>query len=156
MKIILSVDLQDENYRLPIAWVRRLWQVARQTLETEAARPIANGLEVSLLLTNDEAIHQLNKAYRQVDRATDVLSFPMYQAAEPLLPHTSLGDIVISLDAMANQAKAYGHSQTRELCFLFAHGLLHLLGYDHELGQAEEAAQVGRQNQVLDSLGITR
>lgn len=91
-----------------------------------------------------------------MDRPTDVLSFPQYQAGEAPQPHSSLGDIVISLPKMAEQAAAFDHSQKRELCFLFVHGLLHLLGYDHELSDAEERRQFARQDEVLAALGIYR
>lgn len=85
-----------------------------------------------------------------------MLSFPQYQAGEAPQPHSSLGDIVISLPKMAEQAAAFDHSQKRELCFLFVHGLLHLLGYDHELSDAEERRQFARQDEVLAALGIYR
>ncbi|MCI9044635.1 MAG: rRNA maturation RNase YbeY [Peptococcaceae bacterium] len=114
------------------------------------------GCEVSLLLTDNPTIHRLNSSFRGVDRPTDVLSFPQYQAGEAPQPHSSLGDIVISLPKMAEQAAAFDHSQKRELCFLFVHGLLHLLGYDHELSDAEERRQFARQDEVLAALGIYR
>ena len=104
----------------------------------------------------DEEIAEINEKYRGVARPTDVLSFPMFEADEPLCSGSSLGDLIISADTMKRQAAEYGHSEKRELCFLFVHGLLHLLGYDHEISEAEEKMQFARQDEVLDLLGITR
>ena len=103
--------------------------------------------EVNVLLTDDEDIRQINKEYREIDRATDVLSFPMADydspsdfdrledmASDYFNPETGellLGDIVISVDKVKEQAEKYGHSETRELAFLVAHSMLHLCGYDH-------------------------
>ena len=112
--------------------------------------------QVNLLITDDDGIRGFNREYRQIDAPTDVLSFPQYQAGESLLPHSSLGDIVISLPKMAEQAAAYGHAQKRELIFLFVHGLLHLLGYDHEISADEERRQFARQDEVLAALKISR
>lgn len=164
MKLLLTIDLPKQaDWRLPKPWAAALLAVLRQTLALEYAAPEQAGLasalrsgEVSLLLTDNQTIHRLNSSFRGVDRPTDVLSFPQYQAGERPQPHSSLGDIVISLPKMAEQAAAYGHSQKRELGFLFVHGLLHLLGYDHELSSAEERRQFARQDEVLADLGIVR
>ncbi|MDD4571718.1 MAG: rRNA maturation RNase YbeY [Clostridia bacterium] len=132
--------------------------VAREALQTEKSRrlPPRRRLELSLLLTTDEEIKELNNQYRNKDAATDVLSFPLFEADEKIPRDSSLGDIVISVDTMLSQAEEYGHSAEREMAFLFLHGLLHLLGYDHELGELEEAVMFERQNQVLKNLGINR
>ena len=103
--------------------------------------------EVNVLLTDNEDIRQINKEYRDIDNATDVLSFPMADydspsdfdrledmASDYFNPETGellLGDIVISVDKVKEQAEKYGHSETRELAFLVAHSMLHLCGYDH-------------------------
>lgn len=160
MKLLLSVELEAQpDWRLPADWAAALLAALRQTLALEygglAAQYLAGG-EVSLTLTDNAQIWRLNREFRGVDRPTDVLSFPQYQAGERPLPHSSLGDIVISLPQMAAQAAAYGHAQRRELVFLFVHGLLHLLGYDHEISAAEERRQFARQDEVLAALGITR
>ena len=127
-------------------------------------------VQVYVLLTDNEEIHQINREHRQIDRPTDVLSFPMlpfetpadYSVAEDdescfdldsgeLL----LGDIMISAERAAAQAEEYGHSVKREFCFLVAHSMLHLLGYDHMT--PEEAADMeARQAKALEELGITR
>lgn len=127
--------------------------------------------EVSLLLTSDEEIHKLNLAYRGIDRATDVLSFPQisYEApgdftwaedheTECFNPDTGemfLGDIIISLDKVREQAARYGHGQKREFAFLVAHSMLHLLGYDH-MTEEDAADMEARQSAVLQRAGIER
>jgi len=80
----------------------------------------------------------------------------MYETEEVIISPSELGDIVISAETMAAQAAEYGHSQERELTFLFIHGLLHLLGYDHELGKAEEKSMFARQEEVMKKLGLER
>ena len=97
--------------------------------------------EVDVLLTDDEAIHRINREMRQVDRSTDVLSFPEFdlhpgqlpteEDADPGTGLVPLGDMVISMEHVAAQAKEYGHSTRRELAYLVVHSVLHLLGYDH-------------------------
>ena len=127
--------------------------------------------EVNLTLGDNEEIHTINREYRTIDRPTDVLSFPMlsYEAAgdfskleddydDNFNPDTGeilLGDIVISVDKVAEQAESYGHSQKREYAFLIVHSMLHLFGYDHMT--PEEAADMeAKQRQILDEMNITR
>jgi probable rRNA maturation factor len=157
MKIFLS---NETEYKLPVAWVSALLSAGKETLRSEnikrQAADLPGGLEVSLTFVDNDAIWELNKEYRGVDRPTDVLSFPQYQENEPILPASSLGDIVISLPKMAEQAKSFGHSQKREVCFLFVHGLLHLLGYYHEISEEEERLQFGRQEAILNEVGLSR
>ncbi|MFV0394575.1 MAG: rRNA maturation RNase YbeY [Coprobacillaceae bacterium] len=118
---------------------------------------IKEDIEVSCILVDDERIHQINKEYRQMDRATDVISFAM-EDSKPLhvegLPRC-LGDIFISVEKAELQAKDYGHSMEREMCFLFTHGLLHLLGYDH-MEEDEEKEMIAMQKKILDALQIER
>lgn len=104
-----------------------------------------NQYEISLLITNDETIHLLNKEYRQKDKPTDVLSFPMED-------DIMLGDIVISLDAAKNQAQERDINVDREVAFLFIHGLLHLLGYDHETSVEDEKEMFALQEEILKKL----
>ncbi len=118
-----------------------------------------NKCEISVTLTDDTQIHTLNREHRGVDRSTDVLSFPQYEADE--LDYFSpdetivLGDIVISLEHARAQAKEYGHSYVRELAFLCVHSVLHLLGYDH-IEKDDETVMLGLQREILDDIGITR
>ena len=114
--------------------------------------------ELSVTLTDNEGIRQMNAQYRNIDRATDVLSFPLYEAGE--IPQDEeavcLGDIVISLERANEQAIEYGHSFKREVAFLCVHSVLHLLGYDHELGIEEEKDMFARQEKILTKMKLTR
>lgn len=127
--------------------------------------------EVSLTLTDDEEIKNLNRETRGIDRATDVLSFPMTEYSEPgnfeelenagwdsfdpVNGRLVLGDIVISVPHVMRQAEEYGHSVMREYAFLIAHSMLHLMGYDH-MTEAEENVMFSKQEKILQKLGITR
>ena len=119
----------------------------------------AEDAEVSVTLTDDAHIHELNRAYRGVDRPTDVLSFALAESEEPEVIGAEtgevLGDLVISLERVAVQAKEYGHTQLRELSFLTVHGMLHLLGYDH-IEEEERLEMEEEQRHVMDALGIAR
>ena len=102
----------------------------------EILQKIANDLtskDFELIITNNEEIQELNKEHRNIDKATDVLSFPM----EFDFPNMPLGSIVISIDFVEEKAKEFNHSLENELTLLFIHGLLHLLGYDHEVDNGE-------------------
>ena len=122
--------------------------------------------EVDVLLTNDEVIHQINLDMRQVDRATYVLSFPEFdltpgehpgpEDADPGSGLIPLGDMVISMEHVAVQAKEYGHSNRRELAYLVVHSVLHLLGYDHLDEGPQKARMRAREEAILGELGITR
>ena len=111
--------------------------------------------EISLMLTDDAGIQLLNREYRGKDTPTDVLSFAMEEGEtllqDPTLPEL-LGDIVINTDRTALQAEQLGHSYQRELVFLFLHGLLHLLGYDHEQGPEQEREMFSLQDQLIGML----
>lgn len=127
--------------------------------------------EVNLTLTDNEGIHVINKEYREMDRPTDVLSFPMLSYEKPgdftfldnedncdFNPDTGeamLGDIIISVDKVLEQAESYGHSVEREYAFLITHSMLHLFGYDH---MEEEEAQVmeAKQKDILLQMNILR
>ncbi len=111
--------------------------------------------EVSVTLCDNEAIHELNREYRGVDRPTDVLSFPIFDD-EDMGGKTVLGDIVLSLEKAQAQAQEYGHSFEREVAFLCVHSTLHLLGYDHEEGKAQESEMFDRQNKILLNMGLAR
>ncbi len=126
---------------------------------------------VNVLLTDNEAIREMNREYRQIDRPTDVLSFPMIAYEEPadfsrleedpeayFDPDTGellFGDIVISLEKMRAQAAEYGHSEQRELAFLVAHSMLHLSGYDH-IEDGEREIMEAKQEEILQKLHLTR
>ncbi len=114
--------------------------------------------EVSLTFVDDAAIRLLNREHRGKDRPTDVLSFPQWDPGDDLPPSPlpiPLGDIVISVEMAERQATEYGHGVEREIGFLMAHGLLHLLGLDHETPE-EEAVMRERQRSLLEALGLSR
>ena len=119
---------------------------------------VENG-EVSVPLTNNEYIHQLNKQYRGIDRPTDVLSFALNESEEPEIedgPDVNvLGDLIISVERAQEQAADYGHSVRREVAFLTVHGMLHLLGYDH-MEEADRLEMEAEQRFVMEKLGIPR
>lgn len=111
---------------------------------------------VSIVLTDNKRIHEINKVYRNVDAPTDVISFAFQD--EPLNPSsdlTNLGEIYISLEKASSQALEYNHSFERELSFLTVHGLLHLLGYDH-MNETDEKEMFDLQDKILKNLGIER
>lgn len=127
--------------------------------------------EVNLTLTDNEGIHEVNKNFRQIDRPTDVLSFPMlsYEQAgdfsrleedyddnfNPDTGEIMLGDILISVNKVLEQAESYGHSEMREFSFLIVHSMLHLFGYDH-MTPEEAAVMEEKQNIILNELNILR
>jgi probable rRNA maturation factor len=143
-------------------WVALVERVARLALARLAERGDAPArAEVSVLLVDDAAIAALNRQYRGIDAPTDVLSFSQLEGVGPAerdLPddfQTPLGDIVISIPRMQAQALEYGHGEARELAYLLVHGLLHVLGYDHEV--AEDAAQMrAAEEDVLGAAGLAR
>ena len=142
------------------AFIRRVIRTAL------AAEGVTFPCEIDVLLTHDAGIHQINRDMRQVDRATDVLSFPEFDLTPGQLPDEEdadpgtglvpLGDMVISMEHVAAQAKEYGHSNRRELAYLVVHSVLHLLGYDH-LDEGPMKAQMrGREEAIMAELGLTR
>ena len=117
--------------------------------------------DISVTVTDNIHIHELNREYRGVDRPTDVLSFPMYSFTDDYMPEEGpapvvLGDIVISAERAKEQAVEYGHSFQREISFLTVHSVLHLLGYDHEVSEEAENEMFSLQDKIMDKLGILR
>lgn len=115
--------------------VERLEATIRWLLEHEGAAP---GASLSLVLSDDETVHDLNRQYRGVDAPTDVLSFTVEHDA-PFEDDTDLGDLIIAVPYLARQAKAQGHTFADELLLAAIHGTLHLLGYDHDTRENEDA-----------------
>lgn len=122
--------------------------------------------EINVLLTDDEGIHQINRDMRGVDRPTDVLSFPMFdlhpgakpgkEAQDPATGLIPLGDMCLSLERAKAQAREFGHSVERELCYLTVHSVLHLLGYDHMDEGPMKLQMREREELILGQLNITR
>lgn len=139
----------------------------RRTIRTAlAAEGLVAPCEVDVLLTDDDGIHEINRELRQVDRPTDVLSFPEFELAPGQLPDPEdadpgtglipLGDMVLSMERVAAQAREYGHSKRRELSYLVTHSVLHLLGYDH-LDEGPMKAQMrAREEAIMALLGLER
>lgn len=143
-------------------------QVATQVLDTEEC---PYEVQINVLITDNEGIHEYNKEYRGIDKETDVLSFPNvsfekesdfshvedFQADyfDPDSGELILGDIIISVDRLKEQAENYGHSEKREFAFLVAHSMLHLCGYDHMV-EDEAKRMEEKQENALQALGITR
>lgn len=116
--------------------------------------------EVSVSFVDDNEIHKLNKQFRDMDRPTDVLSFPLGENGVYDVNNETgaslLGDIVISIETALRQAELYGHSLEREIGFLTVHSMLHLLGYDHEESKLQERIMREKEETILNSLGISR
>ena len=158
--------LLEEEVEIPFSFDYK--QVAEDVVkQTLAFEEFPYEVEVSMVLTDDASIHQLNQEFRHMDRATDVLSFPMlsyttagdYSEIDENICSDSgeilLGDIVISVEHVLAQAEEFGHSQKREFAFLIAHSMLHLLGYDH-MSPEEASIMEKKQTKILEFLHITR
>ena len=157
MKIITFLSNEQEKMTPPEDIEHLIEICTAAALEEEG---IDDTAEVSVTLVDNEGIRELNREHRDIDRETDVLSFPLgdddgYEV-DPDNDAIMLGDIVISLEKVAQQAEEYGHSYRREVAFLITHSLFHLLGYDHVNSEEEEKIMFGKQEKVLDKLGITR
>ncbi|MBQ9922252.1 MAG: rRNA maturation RNase YbeY [Clostridia bacterium] len=132
-------------------------KAVRTTLRSEK---FPEDAEVSVTLTDNEEIHVLNREYRGVDRPTDVLSFPMAEDDDNIGDYDMdknavlLGDIVVSVEKIEEQAKEYMHSFERELAYLVIHSTLHLLGYDHETGDEDEKEMTEKQDKIIESMGL--
>lgn len=153
-----TIDIQIDPQFESRADAALLERAVAAVLEAEGRR---TPLEVSVLITDDAELHRLNREYRGIDAPTDVLSFaadaddgPMF-AQPPGMPRY-LGDLAISYERVLAQAAEYGHSQARELAFLAVHGTLHLLGYDHERGSEDAAVMRGREEAIMQILGLPR
>ncbi len=141
-------------------------QLVRVITAALKAEEVAVPCEVNVLVTDDAAIHEINLDMRDVDRPTDVLSFPMFELtpgqkpgkedADPDTGLVPLGDMVISLERARAQAEEFGHSVEREVGYLAVHSVLHLLGYDHMDEGPMKAQMRGREESILSALGITR
>lgn len=139
----------------------------RRTIRTAlAAEGLTAPCEVDVLLTDDDGIHEINRELRQVDRPTDVLSFPEFELTPGQLPGPEdadpgtglipLGDMVLSMERVAAQAREYGHSKRRELSYLVTHSVLHLLGYDHLDEGPMRHRWRAREEAIMALLGLDR
>ena len=154
---------QQDKYKVSREIKALIKKCAMQTLKY---MEFDTDVEISLMLTDNEGIRELNNLHRNIDRATDVLSFPMFEYDEDgeiiedyaefnEMGEMCLGDIVISLERANEQAEEYGHSFEREVGFLTVHSMLHLLGYDHMTPEDEEE-MFAYQREILDETGLVR
>ncbi len=164
----MSLQIEEEmEVEFPFDYRALAKRVVEFTLDHEGFPFEA---EVNLTLTDNKGIHEINRTYRQIDRPTDVLSFPLiaYEKAgdfskvekeddnfNPDTGEAMLGDIVISVPKVKEQAKEYGHSEEREYAFLIVHSMLHLFGYDHMTPEEAEYMEA-KQREVLNELNILR
>ena len=153
MKVIIS------NYPEELSFPTEIEENVRAAAEKVGELYGVENGEVSVTLTNNDYIHQLNRKYRQIDRPTDVLSFALNESEEPDIENgpdiNVLGDIILSVERAEEQAAEYGHSLRREIAFLTVHGMLHLLGYDH-MEEADRLEMEKEQRYVMEQLGISR
>ncbi|MCM1115652.1 MAG: rRNA maturation RNase YbeY [Clostridium sp.] len=155
VKVIISNE--QKKIKVPTGIRMLIRRCCHAVLELENFEGSA---EVSVTFVDNEGIHQLNKQYRNIDRPTDVLSFPLGENGEYDVNHDTgaklLGDIVISLEKAFEQADMYNHPLQREIGFLTVHSMLHLLGYDHEKGGLEEVHMREKEETVLTQIGWKR
>ena len=163
----MTIELENEsNITFDFDWEETVRKTVLSALDYEGC---PYECEVSVLLTDNEGIREVNCAMRGIDKPTDVLSFPSAEYESPadfdgleeqdvFNPETGeymIGDILISAEKVRSQAAEYGHGEQRELAFLTAHSMLHLMGYDHE-DEAERKVMEERQEAVLQRIGLTR
>lgn len=165
MKLQLDWSNEQKQVEIPEQWIGRL----EQLLELAAAAEGLTEGEVTLTFVDNEEIRNLNRDYRDIDSATDVLSFAMQDdgvgeldiifevedESDTIPINGMLGDIIISAERALEQSEEYGHSLEREIGFLFVHGFLHLLGYDHQ-DEASEKEMMSKQEAVLQQAGLIR
>ena len=142
-------------------WERIVEKVLKKCFEEEGL--IDSKLIMTITFTTPEEIRKINKKYRKIDRATDVLSFPMFEKAEldekiknkDFLYEDVLGDVIISIDKVKEQAEEYGHSFERELSYMLVHGFYHLMGCDH-IEEEDKKIMRPKEEKILNELKITR
>jgi probable rRNA maturation factor len=159
MKLTVYFDNKQDKSKIGY----RLRQLVKTAIEkTLAHERFRKKAEVSVSFVDNDEIHTLNRVFRDKDRPTDVLSFPMWEDdgmggdLDPAIGAVMLGDIVISAEKAKEQAEEYGHSLTREICFLAVHSTLHLIGYDHETSEEDERYMNETQEKILSSMGLRR
>ena len=158
MKNGLMIYFENSQDKIEITY--KLKRLIRFSVEAALSyEGYGNTCEVSVTFTDDAGIKELNRNFRKIDSATDVLSFPLFDfdgSEEPAVDELEnmLGDIVISLERAEAQAEEYGHSFEREVAFLCVHSMLHLLGYDHVNSEEEELDMRRRQTAIMEMLGL--
>ena len=146
----LDIDENDE-------YINTIQRVVNKCFEIENLQD--SNLYISIILTNPKNIQEINKEHRKIDKATDVLSFPMFEKEEleniNFENQEVLGDVIISIEKVKEQAEEYGHSFERELAYMVVHGFYHLMGYDHMIEEEKNVMRAKEEN-VLEKLDIVR
>lgn len=156
-KVKVMIRNNQREVKIPVGLRLLIRKCCQAVLTTENFEGDA---EVSVSFVNNYEIRQLNRVYRDKDKSTDVLSFPLGENGVYDVNNETgaflLGDVVISMETAVKQAHIYGHSLEREVGFLTVHSMLHLLGYDHETSALEAAKMHEKEELILESLGISR
>lgn len=153
----LRIYFSDEQDKIKVTYAVKIL-IRSAIVETLALEGFERNAQVSVTFVDNEGIHEINRKFRNIDRPTDVLSFPLLgddDLPDSALFSVPLGDIVLSLERAKEQAEEFGHSFEREVAFLTAHSTLHLLGYDHETGEEDERVMRQKQNQIMEALGLS-
>ena len=153
----LRIYFSDEQDKIKVTYAVKIL-IRSAIVETLALEGFERNAQVSVTFVDNEGIHEINRKFRNIDRPTDVLSFPLLgddDLPDDKLFSVSLGDIVLSLERAKEQAMEFGHSFEREVAFLTAHSVLHLLGYDHETGEEDERVMRQKQNEIMEALGLS-
>ena len=147
----LRIYFENSQEKEPVTYSLKML-VRESILATLDYENVTESCEVSVTFTDNEGIRAINREYRELDKPTDVLSFPLFESAAD--GTKMLGDIVLSLEKCREQAAEFGHSFERECAFLTVHSTLHLLGYDHETSEADEQDMRRRQSTVVTNMGL--
>lgn len=153
MELILEMSLEIEGFD-ELVDEEEIREYVQKVLEKEyeSEAPVY----MSLLLTGNDEIQVINREYRDKDQPTDVISFAYHETEDfDIGPYDTLGDIIISLERVVEQAKEYNHSSKRELFYVLTHGILHLLGYDH-IDEEDKKEMRAKEEEILGSFGYTR
>ena len=156
----MKTTIYFENHQEKETVTYGMKMLIRRAVEaTLAYEEIEENCEVSVTFCDNEDIREINQKFRNIDRATDVLSFPLFDD-DGMNAHVEeldcmLGDVVLSLERAREQADEFGHSFEREIAFLTVHSILHLLGYDHELSDEDDADMRKRQSEIVDGMGLS-
>ena len=149
VNVILTIE--DDNYSS-----KEFLEIINKSIEkTLEVMDLNSNYEVSVTLVDGKTIRELNREYRGVDKVTDVLSFPLDFGSELDMPITPLGDVVINLEKIKEQAEEFGHSEMRELSYLTVHSLLHLLGFDH-IAAEDRKDMREKEKEIMKALDILK
>ena len=153
MDLVLEMSLEIEGFD-DLVNEEEIREYVQKVLEKEYESEAR--IYMSLLFTGNDEIQVINREYRDKDQPTDVISFAYHETEDfDIGPYDTLGDIVISLERVVEQAKEYNHSDKRELFYVLTHGILHLLGYDH-IEEEDKKEMRAKEEEILGSFGYTR